>query len=156
MRYLGFVGLMLMWVSCQDKKDNTLDAYDTVSAIEVEKVEVTDAMFGMGCMTEYSLKGTQDLIFSQGGSKDEKGWVTYMKINGQQEVFFSTNDIIVSEGENKFSMQLENKNYWVIIDATVGEVYMESDASIASGTLKVIDKKTKEEKIFEFEGGTAC
>lgn len=107
-------------------------------------------------MTEYSLKGTQDLIFSQGGSKDEKGWVTCMKINGQQEVFFSTNDIIVSEGENKFSMQLENKNYWVIIDATVGEVYMESDASIASGTLKVIDKKTKEEKIFEFEGGTAC
>lgn len=157
--------LSLGSLSCQNDENKTQnkieqsDASSSIKAIEIGTIKVPDDKIGIGCITEYYRKGKdhKDLIFTQTGASDEKGWLNFLNIDGKQIEFYTSES---SSGEydeeNKFIIKLENDDYQVTINATIGDVSVESDSAQARGIIKVINKKTKATGSAEFEGGTGC
>ncbi|MFN3020215.1 hypothetical protein ACK1KB_04400 [Chryseobacterium sp. TY3] len=160
---LAFISLGSL--SCQKQENKThskisqSEAIPSVKALEIGTIKVSDDKIGMGCITEYYLKGKdhRNLIFMQTGASDEKGWLNILNIDGKQIEFYTTESSSgENDDENKFTIKLENDDYQVTIDITLGEVNIESDSAQAHGIIKVINKKTKATGSTEVEGGTAC
>ncbi|WP_300673482.1 hypothetical protein [Soonwooa sp.] len=126
--------------------------------VKIGVISVPDDKIGIGCQTTYFRKAKElnDLIFMQAGAPDEKGWINFLNIDGKQIEFYTTDASSEENGENMFTIKLENDDYQVIIDATIGEVSIDSDTAQAHGVIKVINKKTKATGSAEFEGGTGC
>ena len=160
MKFVFFL-LVLIIVSCQkESKSNTNPKSEPASVkqqMTVHPVDVKDEEYGMGCITEYYKKGdsAKNLIFVETSSKTNNDWINYMNINGNREVFTSSSEDN-KPSKNGYTLHLENENYTVDIDAAIGEENPEADAAEASGTLKIMDKKTKETLVVDFEGGSAC
>ena len=156
--------LSLTSLSCQleqHKNKNTPNQTTTKTeskSLEIGNISVPDDKIGIGCQTTYFRKAKEhnDMIFMQAGSPDEKGWLNFLNIDGKQIEFYTTDASSEENDENKFTIKLENDDYQVIIDATVGEVSVDSDTAQAHGIIKVINKKTKATGSAEFEGGTGC
>lgn len=128
-------------------------------SIKVENLKLTEDDLGMGCITEYYKKGSKnsDHIYTQTGAKNDQGWVNYMMINGKKEVFLSTNEDAKSNADGTgFTQRLENQDYIIEIDATIGETHIETDSAMAFGTIKIIRKSDNSSTTIEFEGGSAC
>ncbi len=150
-------------LSCQkeeNKIQNKIEQPETPSfkAIEIGTITVPDDKIGIGCQTTYFRKAKEhnDMIFMQAGAPDEKGWLNFLNIDGKQIEFYTTDASSEENGENKFTINLENDDYQVIIDAIIGEVSIDSDTAQAHGIIKVTNKKTKATGSAEFEGGTGC
>lgn len=156
--------LSLGSLSCQkeeNKAQNKIEQSDSIPSvkdIKIGTITVPDDKIGIGCITEYYRKGKEykDLIFMQTGAPDEKGWLNFLNIDGKQIEFYTTDASSEENGENKFTIKLENNEYQVIIDAIIGEVSIDSDTAQAHGIIKVTNKKTKTTGSAEFEGGTGC
>lgn len=162
---LLFIGILgLIFSSCEKK--NVEKTTETTKVVEVAKVPtvkidtimVSDKQMGFGCVTSYHKVG--DLlseIYVETSTKDEKGWVSFLKINGKHEEFYSKGEEMdYGKDEDHLIKKLENDQYQVVIDIKLGEVNIEADATAASGTIKIVDKKTKAETVIKIEGGTAC
>ena len=80
-----------------------------------------------------------------------------VNIDGVKEVFKSENEDAISDAdETGYSLKLENDSYIIEISAKIGETNIESDSTMATGTLKITRKSDKATSTIEFEGGTAC
>lgn len=157
--------LIFQLTSCQKNAQKDVTSSKEISIkkeakkIVIDTLIVSDDEFGVGCMTEYHKKGSgdRDKIFMQGGSKDDKGWVSFMMINGKKETFISQNEATESNADGTaFTMKLENNNYSIEIKAKIGDINSHSDSAEAKGTIKVTDKTDKNTTVIEFEGWTVC
>lgn len=156
--------ILIGFTSCQQEKQKT-EIKQTIQKVEkpqknilVENVSVEDSEIGIGCITHYYRKGSneRDLIFVQAGSTKDDGWNNFVKIDGKRVVFYKKDEATKYESEDEFSMHLENAEYEINIKAKIGEINKNADSAGANGQMKVLDKKTKAETTIEFEGGSAC
>ena len=139
-----------------DKRESTHD-----KIMRIDTLQISDNEIGMGCITEYYEKGSDSrkVIYIQTGVDNSEKWVSYISIDGKKEKFYSNN----VQDENKsnefgdaYSLKLENETYIVEIHAKIGDVNIESDSAMASGTITITRKLDKKILSIEFEGGTAC
>ncbi len=174
MQFRNFVLLVLFFVgltSCNKKNDDKKVGQEQNTSTEIQKpqasnkalkidvINVPESKIGMGCLTVYYQKGSdqQKILYMQTGAEDEIGWISILSIDGKQIEFATKNeDTIEDEKQNLIITKFENEKYKVVIEAKLGEVNIESDATGASGTIKVVDKKTNATGTAEFEGGTSC
>lgn len=152
--------LSLSYLSCKNPtKSYETESSNPVKSVSIGTINIPDEKIGMGCITEYFKKNTnnKEELFMQTGAPDEKGWLNFLNINGTLVEFYTHDtSTLVEDDETQFTIKLENDQYQVIINAKMGETNIASDSTMAMGTIKVVDKKTKAESIVEFEGATVC
>ena len=125
--------------------------------VQVDSLIIGNNEIGVGCITEYSRKNNDHLIFVQGSAKNDKDWVTIMKLNGKRELFITTDSATKSVGEDGYTIKVENDHYIIEVNAKIGNSHPEADSTESTGTIKITPKSDDySETIIEFDGGTAC